>query len=646
MPKSTLFPLEREPLKPSTDRREPTLWLQRLVILSALDSEAVIRNIPFRRGLNIIRTQQMATQGGPVAGHSVGKTLLMRLIRYTLGEPTFGSDETQQSIAAAKGLESAVVVVHWTVAGTDWIVIRPLKTAGADESFAVRSANWQVVVGSPDEKLPHRDFVQVVNDVVLSDLPKFALPRGREAKWLDVLAWLSRDYQCGYRRANDWRHEESKAGPSLDRDENSLIMQWVMGLMSADEIALRVKHHDILKKRADQKRSGEREQKKIETLWQPLQAKLELPAEAEVEGEQRSFEGVKPKKIVDDKVASLERLKKDRIAASRVAELKKLSEQAAGKVTAAESDVAGHNAVITHIKEQIRQYEADPTKPYARCQADPCWIKERAKAAANDPAKDSHLADLREQQSDAEQKLKDAQKLKKGFLAAAEDARTQLAAEERRLTDELSGIDQLIGKWKACETDAATFQTLVTAAARTTKSAKQADDEIDASLQTLDEARKPARRKLNRLSEVYEQILQEIFGPDASGRIHVDGNGLQPMPDRKLAPAGAALSVMTSVLAFDVSCLAASVYGLGQHPRFLMHDSPREGDMEGPLFRRLFEIVHELESQFSDANHVSFQYIVTTTSEPPAHLANPDGPYVVETLDATSENGRLLRRRF
>jgi hypothetical protein len=617
-----------------------------LVILSAPDSRAIIRSIRFRRGLNIIRTQQMATQGGPVAGHSVGKTLLMRLIRYTLGEPTFGSYETQQSIATAKGLESAIVVVHWTVVGTDWIVIRPLKTAGEGESFAVRSGNWQVAVDSPVEKIPHRDFVQAVSDAALAGLPKFKLPRGREAKWLDLLAWLSRDYQCGYRRPNAWRHEESNAGPSLDRDENSLVMQWVMGLMSANEIALRVKHHEILKKRAAQRRSWEHQQKTIETLWQPLQEKLELPAWAEIEGEQRYFEGVKPKKIVDDKVALLEKLKQDRITASRVADLKELSEQASGRVTAAESEVAGHGAVIRHIEEQIRQYEADPTKPYARCQAEPCWIKERARATANDPARDFHLADLRQQQSDAEQKLMDAQKLRKQLLKAAEDARTNLATEERRLTEEVSGIDQSIGKWKACETDAETFQTLFTAAARNTTSTKQVEDEIDASLQTLDEARKPVQRELNRISEVYEQILQEIFGPGASGRIQVDGNGLQPMPDKKLAPAGAALSVMTSVLAFDVSCLAASVYGLGQHPRFLMHDSPREGDMEGPLFRRLFEIVHELETQFSNANHVSFQYIVTTTSEPPVHLANPDGLNVVETLDATIETGRLLRRRF
>ena len=103
------------------------------------------------------------------------------------------------------------------------------------------------------------------------------------------------------------------------------------------------------------------------------------------------------------------------------------------------------------------------------------------------------------------------------------------------------------------------------------------------------------------------------------------------------------MSVMTTVLAFDIACVPASAYGVGHHPRFLMHDSPREGDMEGPLFRRLFEIVHDLEKQFTNAADVSFQYIVTTTSEPPRALSNPHGPYVVLTLDATDDDGRLRR---
>ncbi|MHB8900025.1 MAG: hypothetical protein ACYC6Y_14855, partial [Thermoguttaceae bacterium] len=134
MPNLALFPLDREPLQPDPDHREPALWLRRLVILSALDSSSVVRDIQFRRGLNIVQTRQMKAQGGPVAGHSVGKTLLMRLIRYSLGEPHFGTGETERNIATE--FETAHVVGHWSVGGTDWIVVRPVNAAGTATSFA------------------------------------------------------------------------------------------------------------------------------------------------------------------------------------------------------------------------------------------------------------------------------------------------------------------------------------------------------------------------------------------------------------------------------------------------------------------------------------------------------------------------------
>ncbi|QEG00159.1 Chromosome partition protein Smc [Stieleria maiorica] len=646
MPTSTLFPLDRETLKPAKNRREPDLMLRRVVILSILDSKAVIRNIPFRRGLNIIKTKQMKAQGGPVAGHSVGKTLLMRMIRYTLGEPYFGTEETQHNLASTPGLEAAHVVAHWTVAGNDWAVVRPLRMDESSESYCVQCNQWQQAIDAPEQKLPHRYFVETVNAAVLTDLPTFTLPRGRDAKWLDVLAWLSRDYQCGYRKANEWRHEDAHSGPTLDRDENSLIMQWLMGMMSADEVALRLKHTDLLKQRAEQKRTVDREQKKLETLWESLRERLELTEDAEIEDDQPSLASITPAKVVTDKVASLRRLRKERIDQSKVSELESAHTAALQQVTDAEGAIGECRGTITLLKRQIAEYEADPTKPYARCQADPCWMSERAKKAARDPAKDEHLADFRTQLDTADQQLKEAQREKRMLVKVAENANQQLETEKKRLADELTGIDQSIGQWQGMEKEASSFQSLASSANRITKKLKKADRDYDESLKTLDDLRKKDRRKLNRLSEVYEQILQKIFGAKASGKLQVDGNGLTPVPDKRLAPSGAALSVMTTVLAFDVSCLAASVYGHGQHPRFLTHDSPREGDMEGPLFRRLFEIVHELESQFTDTESVSFQYIVTTTSEPPKDLANPQGPYVVETLDATGQDGRLMRRVF
>ena len=62
-------------------------------------------------------------------------------------------------------------------------------------------------------------------------------------------------------------------------------------------------------------------------------------------------------------------------------------------------------------------------------------------------------------------------------------------------------------------------------------------------------------------SDVYQQILQKIFDAEAKGEIKVDGHGLQPSPDDRLAPAGAALSVMTCVLAFDIAAVSTSVKG-------------------------------------------------------------------------------------
>jgi len=580
--------------------------------------------------------------GGPVAGHSVGKTLLMRMIRYTLGETHFGTEETQQDLSNTRGLETAIVIAHWTVSGADWIAVRPLRVDEANESYAVSSDAWQQAVDAPEQKLPHRDFMQAVSDAVLADLPTFTLPRGREAKWLDVLAWLSRDYQCGYRKANEWRHEDAQSGPSLDRSENSLVMQWIMGLMSTEEVEQRLNRSGLQKKLGDHKRTADREEKRVETLWTPLRRKLELPDDAEAEEDQASFDSVNPTTVVAEKVKLLERLRKDRVEDSRVAELHEALDLALKQASDGAGSVREFQAVIKLLKKQIQEYEADPTKPYSRCQADPCWMKQRAQRTADDPATDDNLADLREQQQDSERKLTTTKEVKEMLGKAVADSRKALEAEQQRLAKELAGVDQLIGQWKGLEKETIDFQALATSAAKTTTELKRAEKEVDNSGKILEDLRKKERTKVDRVSDVYEQVLKEIFGPNASGGIKIDGNGLQPVPDKKLAPAGAALSVMTTVLAFDVSCLASSIYGLSFHPRFLMHDSPREGDMEGPLFRRLFEIVHELEAQFCDPANVSFQYIVTTTSEPPSALADEGSPYVRLTLDATNDEGRLL----
>ena len=89
MAASNLFPNDG-PLTSAADRTEPSFWLRRLIVLPELSLEArPIRDIVFRRGLNIIQTELRNETDEAVLGHDVGKTLLTRLIRYTLGEQMF-----------------------------------------------------------------------------------------------------------------------------------------------------------------------------------------------------------------------------------------------------------------------------------------------------------------------------------------------------------------------------------------------------------------------------------------------------------------------------------------------------------------------------------------------------------------------------
>ena len=172
----------------------------------------------------------------------------------------------------------------------------------------------------------------------------------------------------------------------------------------------------------------------------------------------------------------------------------------------------------------------------------------------------------------------------------------------------------------------------------------RADSGIERSLHVQENLRAKKLQLVSAFSLEYEQLLKKIFGEQTGGSVKIDANGLHPNPDDHLAPAGSVLSAMMTVMAFDIASLSTSMKGIGHHPRFVMHDSPREGNIDTPLFTRLFEIVHLLEKEFEDPEDVSFQYIITTTASPPKHLATK--PFVAETLDAKSDKGLLLRQKF
>lgn len=96
------------------------------------------------------------------------------------------------------------------------------------------------------------------------------------------------------------------------------------------------------------------------------------------------------------------------------------------------------------------------------------------------------------------------------------------------------------------------------------------------------------------------------------------------------------------VLAFDLAALALGIDGYGHFPAFLIHDGPREADMDSLIYERLFLYARELEEKPGGGREPAFQYIVTTTAPPPKRLQA--APWLLEPrLDASAPEGRLFR---
>src|SRR5262249_57326796 len=104
---------------------EPAVWLKRLVILRSRDEGTrPLRDVEFRLGLNVIRVAEPEDAKGSAFGHNVGKTLLVRLLRYCLGDSFFADLNARERIREVlpDGWVAAVVRVR----GTTWSVARPL----------------------------------------------------------------------------------------------------------------------------------------------------------------------------------------------------------------------------------------------------------------------------------------------------------------------------------------------------------------------------------------------------------------------------------------------------------------------------------------------------------------------------------------
>lgn len=647
MKATSLFPDEDLPIEPASDRTEPVLWIRRLVVVKErLPRPDVIREVTFRRGLNVIRAVERPTGETRPIGHSVGKTLLTRLIRYCLGESHFATQPVLNRIVAA--FPGAYVLAEISVSGQSWVVARPLRDAPISASWSIPADDWHAGLTEPSSLQRFGDFLDAATQATVGDLPELHLPKEeRAARWLDLLAWLARDQECSYQHYNEWRNPEANSGTArLDRDDASLLMRWAMGLIDSSEIGLIVERHRMLRDRAATQREQERLTTFLNSSLPVLRARLGLDDGDVLNG----FFVPRAREVAEQRIESLQGLLTEFTDETEVNRLHEAAVATGQAVAVATRDLERLHGLRREADAELRQRrESTATDYYAtfeprrNCPLAECPFKPANQTGASiDPEREGRIAELVAVLARHDQQIAELDEQLPTLRQQHADAESRYVHERRRREQNIDGTLRQIGRWQLLTEEINDYADARRDRDEAETTITRLDREIRESRERQETVREAQAARRRQLSDYFDWTLKRLVGPDAGGAIGLDARGLYPEPDSSVAVNGAGMKTLATVLSLDLACLTASVCGLGHLPRLLIHDSPKEKDLEPIHYERVFLLALELERTFGQ-RPPSFQYIVTTTTPPPAEVA---GEHTRLILDARNESGLLLKGRF
>jgi len=639
---------------------EPSIWLRRLVLVeSPLPPLRIIRRITFRRGINIICTQPRLPEDTQPVGHSVGKSLMVRIIRYCLGEDRFCTDSQRTAIALKH--ERAYVFAVVRINGEDWSVARPLGLeTGYSDSWCVRSHRIKALL--PQEgRLKYREFVDALNKATSDCYANIDLPRAeRRANWRDLLGWLSRDQDCHFAHHADWRASELQAGPrALTREDAYLVMRMALGLLGPDEIGLMEKHRQLLAQKTQSETLVRQYTAYVEQSEQRLRGALE-ELKDQLPGEVFGSAFVN---IAVNKAESLGKLLEDPDVLDRQ-ELASLNDALAtslreeGSLQAALDDLDVKKTATQAELENAQKQDASTLLRTLgslrwKCSYFPkeddavragCPGEKMIDQGIADPWRQQRIADLKNELVAVNGRTEATQ----AALAKARDSTRIIRQSLSRATAEFvrvrGDITRQIGQWMSRKEEAERYSAAWRDLNVIVNGRDAREKQIEVSAASLRVARNRFEKQKGNLSGYYDAVLKRIISPRAEGKIEVDGDGLRPESNSVVADSGTTLREYADVLSLDVACLVASVCGLGHLPRLWIHDSPRQADSEEQLYHSILECLRELEARYPQGRKPSFQYILTTTSAPP-DVVNVL-PFVRLRLHARNAEGKLLRCDF
>jgi hypothetical protein len=651
--------------KPGNGRGQPVIFLRKLVLLEELRPGAVkpIREVPFRAGLNIIwadpKSAVAASGGVRVAGHSAGKTTLCRILRWLLGEGHFAPPKLESRIAS--DLKDGWAVLALEIDSQPWLVGRRFFDK-ADHCAVPGMTLEELYANGWPEGVNARGFLSALQAATVGKLVCKRLPaRKEDIPWTYLLGWLARDQETSLLDVVAWRSSSKTPGERGPTDaERHLIMRMILEMLSEPEGRELEAYANDKTKRADEKTAKVALQDRFEQACQRLSTIV--PGE----GTPVAGELLLPpaRKIVQDKLAQLERLnealKENLLTLAEQNHRQALTALITARrgLTAAEKDVK-RSEDDYNDKEKLRiSAEKEITQAALKCPPNRC-------GATRDEAEASGCTAFKETPESFELAalLQKFSQMRDTALERYQQAKTE-AVEARLSIPDLERNERALSEH--LETQKTEREKLVAEAARLsslTESEKTLLDEAESALNVMEACETKIKGYRDNMSDsrarqsemlashlpvrlqfskCFEEVLCFLLGPETSGHIEFsDEAAIAPIAESREPMSSGAIDALT-VVALDLAAMLWSVTGHGQHPRLVIHDSPKVADMAPALYAPIFDLVAQAEADADGSP--TFQYILTTTEPPPKDYL--DTERVVLKLDASQSSGRLFKRDF
>ena len=662
MSSQTSFLPANDTFQPDHRRQEPSVWIRELRIFREWNPNEEVRRITLRRGLNILwarpreLTEPPRLREAGVFGHASGKTTFCRLLRYVLGEQQFSNEDLRGRIR--EKFRAGWVVGDVRVAGETWLVCRPF--AVGPHPFVFRGREMSQLFESPAERLSLEEYRQVLDKVSVHQLPVQSFASREELiEWPHLLQWLTRDQECRYAGLTDFRHHTSESGaPDMDTEDKHFLFRAVLRLIDVQEQTEIEKNKRQLRQRQEAERKAPLLKYQAETGLRRLSD--ELP-EIGVEPGELFLDAVP--RILNVKIRGLTNAIEamQDTPAVRDARQDLFDRQAERQTGEQRCESLRHRIQGVEIELKVLRGEAPPS-------ANERWlagIVSKQKLCAEPLAKaiewecplmSGRLLPVEKKRDEfpIERRIADAEQRLNGLhleLKAAETAVGQLRTKESDARNTLNSAQRDFDRerGKLIE-DRSRYRAYVKQAEQTKKDGSEAQQLAD-SLETFDrqirqsqdrqaELREQQSRSRAMFSETFDRVMKAVLGSEVDASVVFHGRQMRMKVMHRSDLTSAAIETI-KILGFDLAALINSVEGRGDHPRFLLHDGPREADMAADLYQKIFLLARELEESCG-IGEPNFQYIITTTESPPESLNR--APWrLVPVLDSSDPEGRLLK---